>query len=201
MLVSAKGTMACGPRGLDACQHPLAIPSETLPPPCKYCTGVGCCPQHPRNEPPAHLLSKAFQPFLLQLPLFVRPWVSGRVSPREADHLGGAFHCGCDNSMILCRGPRCPWGYWMWWQYTDRSHCRAVLHPAPGTKLIFTLPLTASAESGSNDSGPGWCLNLVPGSLEPAGIDVSLSQGHLSLTHHSPCCESVHSLQDSEGVS
>lgn len=42
---------------------------------------------------------------------------------------------------------------------------------------------------------------LALGSPEPAGIDFSLSQGRLSLTHHNPSCMSADGCKDSERVS
>lgn len=51
----------------------------------------GADPQHAQDSAPAPHLHRAFQPFLLQLPLVVLPQVSGRALPDEAGHLAGTF--------------------------------------------------------------------------------------------------------------
>lgn len=209
-LVSAKGIVACDPRGLDSCQHPLANPSETSPPRLQalYRSGVLVL-NTPRTEPPSTSLSWAkLSNLFFSSYFFVLSWVaSGRVAADEVDHLGDAFHSRwkyrcfhsrCYNSVIPCCVPRNPRCYWMWWQQTNHGHYRS--HPLLSFRhwALLTLPLSTSVESRGSDGGPGHGASNCPGSWIPGawpGIDFSLSPGHLSLTHHTLCCMSAHTTK------
>ena len=79
----------------------------------------------------------------------------------------------------------------MWRQQTDRGPVGLSLHWAPGTRPLFCLPLTTSAESRGNDwtLGPRSQLHRRP----------SVARGPRPDSPR-PHCVSVHSLGTAKGV-
>ena len=162
-----EGVYFCSPRHCTISQSWATVPCEDFSAVLNDChfifnlwRGDGHFMTVPWDWDPCSSLKQSFPTLSLLAPSLCLGLSVWRASPGEADHLGGTLHSGCYDSVS-------PWGV-PWCHGVPKCGdnrltvvpAGLILHWAPGTRLVFTLPLNTSVESRVNDGGSGQCLKL-----------------------------------------